>query len=169
MAISPNGELAAIGGTLTVVPTDVNDVNLRLQQTRQQLLIHVVNLRERKVLRVIPCDAIGPMAWSPDGNRLAIAGGGSVEVFDSRSGQELLHEEVEKSGSMNIRFTSGGRYFIESDLNGLGKGLGVKIWDPQRRKLLQHIPGDIGSIDVSRDGRYLAVGATGRTTIWRFK
>ena len=90
-------------------------------------------------------------------------------MFDPRSGQKLLHEDVENSGSMNIRFTSDGRYFIESDLNGMGKGLGVKIWDRQRRKLLQHIPGDIGSIDVSRDGRYLAVGGTGRTTIWQIK
>jgi WD40 repeat protein len=106
---------------------------------------------------------------APHGDRLALVGGLHVEIVDSRSGQKLLHEKVEKSGSMNVRFTSDGRYFIESDLNGRGKGLGVKIWDSQRRQLLQHIPGDIGSIDVSHDGKYLAVGQTGRTTIWQFK
>jgi hypothetical protein len=80
-----------------------------------------------------------------------------------------VREKIEKSGHMNVRFTPDGRYFIESDMNGMGKGLGVNIWDGQRHKVLQHIPGDIGSIGVSRDGKYLAVGTTGRTTIWQIK
>jgi WD40 repeat protein len=112
---------------------------------------------------------MGPLAWSADGARLAIAGG-SVEIFDPRSGENLVRETIENSGNMNVWFTPDGRYLIDSDLNGMGKGLGVNIWDSHHQKLLQHIPaGDIGSITVSHDGKYLAVGSTGRTTIWQFK
>lgn len=169
MAISPDGEMAAIAGTRTVIPWDVKDVNQRLQRIRHQPQIYIVSLRERNVVKVIQCIDRGPIAWSPDGLRLTVVGGPHVEIFDPRSGENLMRDKVEKSGSMNVRFTSDGRYFIDSDLNGMGKGLGVKIWDSQRHKLLQHIPGDIGSIDVSRDGKYLAVGATGRTTIWQIR
>ena len=80
-----------------------------------------------------------------------------------------MHQHLEQAVHMNLRFTSDGRYFIECDLNGRGTGLGVKIWDGQHHNLLQEIPGNIGSIAVSRDGKYLAVGETGRATIWEFK
>jgi hypothetical protein len=84
--------------------------------------------------------------------------------------QNQVRGKIEHSGNMNVRFTSDGRFFIDSDLNGTGKGLGVNIWDGQHQKLLQHISaGDIGSIAVSRDGKLLAIGETGRTTIWQFK
>jgi hypothetical protein len=76
---------------------------------------------------------------------------------------------LEKSGHMNVRYTPDGRHFIESNLNGMCKGLGVKIWDSHRKMLLQEMHGDIGGIAVSRDNKYLAVGSTGRTTIWQFK
>jgi hypothetical protein len=54
-------------------------------------------------------------------------------------------------------------------MDGLGNGLGVKIWDNQRLKVLQEIAGNIGSVDVTRDSRYLAMGGHGRTTIWQLK
>jgi WD40 repeat protein len=169
VAISPNGEMAAVGGLLLVIPPDILDVNERLQKSRFDSYIYIVNLQQRKIALVIPCIDRGPIAWSPDGLRLAIVGGPHVEIFDARSGENLMREKIEKSGTMNVRFTSDGRYLIDSDLNGRGKGLGVNIWDSQRHKMLQHIPGDIGSIGVSRDSKYLAVGATGHTTIWQIK
>lgn len=161
VAISPDGALAAISASLTVVQP---------QQIMHELKIYIVNLQQRKVMRDISTAALGPLTWSPDGKRIAVAGGiGGIEIFDALTGKNLVSEKIENAGSMNVRFTPDGRYFINSDLNGMGKGLGVKIWDSQRRRLLQVIPGDIGSIAVSRDSKYLAVGATGRTTIWQFK
>lgn len=80
-----------------------------------------------------------------------------------------MSAKYEHGTHMNNRFTYDGRYFIESDMTGRGTGLGGKIWDSQRHTLLQEIPGNIGSIAVSRDGKYLAVGGTGRTTIWEVK
>ena len=168
VAVSPDGTLAAIGGSIMVRPKNVTDITQRLQQTTTESIIYIVNLQQRKMVRTINNDAEGPMAWSPDGIRFAVSGG-AVEILDSGSGQTLVHEELAKSGHMNVRFTPDRRYFVECDMNGRGTGLGVKIWDANRRKLLQEVPGNIGSIAVSRDSKYLAVGGTGRTTIWQFK
>jgi WD40 repeat protein len=167
--ISPDGQMAAVGGILITVPESARVPNASLDLIKHDPFIYIVNLQQRKITLVIPCIDRGPIAWSPDGLRLAVVGGPHVEIFDARSGENLMREKIEKSGTMNVRFTSDGRYLIESDLNGRGKGLGVNIWDSQRHKVLQHMPGDIGSIGVSRDSKFLAVGATGLTTIWQIK
>jgi WD40 repeat protein len=169
LAVSPKGELAAIGGVLIVVQPGISDPVERLRATKFEPTLYIVNLTNHEIARVIKPDAMGPVQWSPDGTRVALAGHSYVEIFDPRSGERLVHEKIEGSGDQNVRYTPEGRYFIESDLNGRGRGLGVQIWDSQRLKLLQKIPGDVGSIDVSRDGKWLAVGDTGRTTIWRIQ
>jgi hypothetical protein len=53
-------------------------------------------------------------------------------------------------------------------MTGLKTGWG-KIWDSQHRELLQKIQGNVGSIAVSRDSRYLATGVEGKTIVWQFK
>ncbi len=172
IAISPNGELAAIAGTVFVVPQDVKNPIERARQTTVAAKVNIVNLKQRSVVRVMNSQksgAIGPVAWSPDGKRIAIAGGSGVELVDAISGEIIFHEELEEAAHMNVRFTSDNRYFIECDENGRGTGLGVKIWDYHHEKLLQEMSGNIGSIAVTRDGKYLAVGTAGRTTIWQFK
>lgn len=169
MAISPDGQLVAIAGTAPVFPEGVTDPIKRIQQVRYESYIYLVDLQQRRIVKRILAGVVGPLAWSPDGTRIAMTGGAGVEIFDVQSGKVARHEKVENAGRMNVRFTPDGRNLMDSDLNGMGKGLGVKIWDSSRQKLLQHIPGDIGSLAVSRDGKYLAVGMTGRTTIWEFK
>jgi WD40 repeat protein len=165
VAINPTGTLLAIGGILTVRPAHFTG----FEPVQLQPNIAIVNLQERKIVKTLRGDATGPMAWSPDGNRLAVAGRGYVEIFDVRSSQALQHARVENSGHMNVRFSPEGRYFIESDWNGQGTGLGVKIWDGARHNLLQEILGDFASMAVSKDGKYLAVGSSGSTVIWRLK
>jgi WD40 repeat protein len=170
MAISPNGEQAAVAGTIFVAPPGAVDPIQRSQQTRTELQVRLVDVQQHKPVTVVEVSAMGPLAWSPDSVRVAAVGAQHAGILDIKSGNTLVQEKIEKSGTMNVRFSSDGRYLIESDLNGMGKGLGVSIWDSQRKTLLQHIPaGDVGSISVSRDGRLLAVGEAGRTTIWQFK
>jgi WD40 repeat protein len=169
VGVNPQGSLIALGGTVMVAPSDIHDPIKRIQATIFQPKIQIVDWQNRQVAKVLKSDAMGPMAWSSDGLRLAVVGQLYVEMFDVQTGANLVHEKLAKSGQMNVRFTPDGRYFIESDLNGMGHGLGVKIWDSARHKLLQTIPGDMGSIDVSKDSKYLAVGTTGHTTIWQFK
>ena len=49
--------------------------------------------------------------------------------MDSVSGEKIVSANYEHSTHMNNRFTPDGRYYIESDINGRGTGIGVKIWD----------------------------------------
>jgi WD40 repeat protein len=168
VAISPDGETAAIGGILSVVPWDVKDPIERVQKINHRPQIHLINLQQRKTVKVIEAGTMGPIAWSPDGTRLALAGG-PVEIFDSRSGENLLREKSEKSGHMHAQYTPDGRYFIACDMNGRGTGLGVKIWDSEHRQLLQEIAGNVGNIGVSRDSKYLAVGIPNHISIWQLK
>jgi hypothetical protein len=54
---------------------------------------------------------MGPVAWSPDGTRVVIVGG-SVEMFDFPSGNELINETIENDGS---RLTSRRDFSPSSD------------------------------------------------------
>jgi WD40 repeat protein len=167
IAVSPDGHLVALAGLLTVVPKDHGSP--RFDAVRYERTIDLVTVREPRIAGVIKSEAMGPPAWSPDGTRIALAGNLFVEIFTASSGQPLLHERLEKSGHMHVRYTPDGRYFIESDSNGRGAGLGVNIWDGSRQKLLQHIPGDIGNISISKDGKHLALGGINHTTVWDLK
>jgi WD40 repeat protein len=160
MAISPDGELAAIGGTQSILPAGAQDPNQSLDLIRHQPQIYLVSLRQRKIVKIIPCEVVGPIAWSPHGDRLALVGGPDVEILDSRSGQKLLHEKVEKSGHMNVRFTSDSRYFIESDMNGRGQRIGRQnLGRPTQQAVATHSWGHcqcrcVARWKVSRRRRY---------------
>ena len=170
VAISPTGELAAISGTTIVSPPGVTDPLQASQQSRVVGNLDIVDLGQHKVVRVIPSVSTGPVAWNRDGVQVAVVGGPDVEVYDARSGQNLIQENIEKSGSMNVRFTADGRYLVASGRRSGSSGIGVMIWDSQNHALLQHLSvGAVGSIAVSRNGKYLAVGTSGRTTIWQLK
>jgi WD40 repeat protein len=166
VAANPKGDLISIGGMASAFPKDVLDPVKRIQQMRNVPTIDIVDLEQRKIVRTMEGVAMGPIAWSPDGTRIAVVGRLNVEIFDTQSGRSILSEYGEDT---DIRFTNDGRFLIESDHNETGHGSGLKIWDHSRQQLLQKISGDIGSIAVSRDGKYLAVGEAGRTTIWQFK
>jgi WD40 repeat protein len=166
LSVSPNGESVAVAGILSVIPPNAQLANVDV--IKHEPTIYIVNLQQQSIVQTLKGKTVGPLAWSPDGSRLALAGG-AVEIFDVRSGQRVLQEHAEKASHTNVRYTPDGRYFIESDMNGLGTGLGVKIWDAAHEKVLQEIPGDVGSIAVSRDSKFVAIGSAGDTTIWAVK
>jgi len=167
LAISPDGSSIAIGGTITTEAA--HDPAGREFDFHHDPWVRIISAKERKVIKAIRADTMGPMVWSADGSRLAIVGDRGVEIFDVNSGEKILYDNGEKAGHMNVRFSRDGRYFIESSMDGRGTGFGVHIWDAQRQKLLQRIPGNPNSLSVSQDSKYLAVGDLGHTTIWQFK
>jgi WD40 repeat protein len=67
LAISPDGQMAAVGGILVTVPENARDPNASLDLIKHDPFIYVVNLQQRKIALVIPCIDRGPIAWSPDG------------------------------------------------------------------------------------------------------
>jgi WD40 repeat protein len=168
LAISSDGRLAAIGGAQASVP-NVADIAEKIRQMKRSPTIDLIDLQQRRIVRTIHTEAQGCIAWAPDNLRIAVAGWSRVELFNTQSGDRLISEPWSDSSHMNVQFTPDGRFFVESDMNGKGTGRGVRIWDGQHAKLLQEIKGDVGSIAISRDSKYLALGATGRTTVWQFK
>ena len=156
--------------------------------------IYIVDLNQQTTVQTIKVDVGGtvgvggpsapgnPIAWSPDGLRIAFVGNGHYDeakgkspgaelyILDAKAGKTLSHLVIEGAGNPNICYSPDGRHYIESDANGKGTGIGVRIWDVQREHLLQHLAiGDVGSISVSRDGKYLAAGTTGRTIVYQLK
>lgn len=171
LAVSPDGWEVAVAGLLLIAPSpaDVPDPVKRGRESYFEPHIYLIDLRQRTVIKDVRAIAMGPMAWSPDGSRIAVAGQQHVEMFDTQSGQPLVDADLPSSAHMNVLFAQNGRYFVESDMNARDTGFGVHIWDFGRQKLLQQMPDNADSLAVSRGGRYLAIGVDGHTTIWQFK
>ncbi|MBS1186637.1 MAG: repeat-containing protein [Burkholderiaceae bacterium] len=170
LAISPDGKWAAIGGY-------AYGGGIKHQSI-------IVDMEKRMATRTIPNTvdfAFGHLAWSPDGARLTAIGrrgwdglaytGGpeNIMTFDAHSGRLLAAYIWGRVSLLYVRYTPDGKYLIESDMNDRGTALGARIWDGTHNKQLQHIPGAISSLAVSRDSRYLATGSDRDTTIWKLK
>ena len=96
IAISPNGEFAAVAGTIFVVPENVKNPIERFQQTMIAARVNIVDLRHRSVVKTMNSrkgGSIGPVAWRADGKRIAVAGGSGVEILDAISGEIIFQEE----------------------------------------------------------------------------
>ena len=120
---SPDGTVAVISGQKVVRPTDP-----RGSGHFEPRLYFVNVISKAEIIRTVDGKSLGSVAWSADGQRVAVAGGGHVEFINAHSGESLNADEEPNGGTMNAVFTSDSRYFIESDYDGLGHGLGFKIW-----------------------------------------
>ncbi len=193
LAISPDGKFAAIGGGVINPhswPFDTPKPTFGNPPLSSQSAIVVVDLAQRAIVRTIQNTVdfdVGRLAWSPDGAHLAAMGRrardgfanngqgaytsglDTVMVFDTHSGKQVAGEQLEGIGNSSLRYTPEGKYLIEGDMDGLGNGLGVRIWDGQHRELLQVIPGNVGSLAVSGDGHYFAVSTYKQISVWQLK
>ncbi len=170
LTISPDGKFAAIGGEVINPHSWSFDTPKPIfgnPPISNQSLIALVDLTQRKLIRTIQNYA-GHLAWSPDGAYITAAEGGGVKVFDVHTGKPVADEPL-KSAHMVVRYTPDGKYLLESDMDALGNGLGVRIWDGQHRELLQVISGNVGSLAVSRDGHYFAAGSFKNISVWQLK
>jgi WD40 repeat protein len=164
LSISPDSKFFAIGGG------SINGFNAPVPIQAQ---VSIVDMAQRKIVRTIQLQRSEiiehrRVAWSPDGERLAYAGRYGVEIFDTRSWGRVTNEPSEGKGrQIHIRYTSDGKYFIESGFG--NEGARVRIWDGQHRELLQEIKAIPGCIAVSRDGRYLAMGGDKKIIVWQLK
>jgi WD40 repeat protein len=164
LAVSPVGDLAAVGG-VTLGPG--------IPHVAQILII---DLKKRQIVRTIndvfPSEnQVQQLAWNPDGVHLAASGivGGSysvpdaVRVFDVSTGLQVVGEPVNPAHVSGLRYAADGRYLVEA-----GVDRDVRIWDGQHRVLLQSIPArNANAIAISRDSAYLTFADAARVTIWK--
>jgi WD40 repeat protein len=143
LAVSPRDDLIASGG---------EDVTIRLWDTAS-----------RQEPTSLPHPGVSSIAYSGDGKRLAIGGGGVIAVRDALTDQRLWEEG--ESISSNVRFHPTSR----SLASGLEDGR-VRLRDAQDGRVLRTFKAHdslITSIDFSSDGRVLATGGQDkRVGLW---
>ena len=178
LALSRDGRFAAVSG-YTAGPGIAN---------RAQIL--VVDLAQRKIIRtldhIFPENvAVESLAWNPDRIRLAAGASGTghggddfsepvfppepVKIVDVSNGQTLNVEPMEPTTISGLRFTSDGKYLIESGYPTRpgAKSTAVRIRDGEHAHLLQEIPirGSF-ALALSADNRYIAIGDQSTVSIW---
>jgi WD40 repeat protein len=90
------------------------------------------------------------VAFSPDGERLISAEGGSIKVWDAGSGKQLLVLEHEQ-GINSAVFTPDGTRLLTAS----GE---VLVWDAtngQKLKAFKAFKGSTGKVAISRDGKVI--------------
>jgi WD40 repeat protein len=176
LALTQDGKLAAVSGS-----TEGPGILRRAQ-------ILIIDLTERTVIRT--CDQVFPpevsvdiVAWNPDGIHLAagVYGAGTsgtggeivfpsepVKIFDASTGEAVAVEAMDPTTVTGLRYTSDGRYLVESGLSTALRGAGMaRIWDGQHQTLLQEIPvKESFAMTISRDNRYLAISDQRHVSIW---
>jgi eukaryotic-like serine/threonine-protein kinase len=114
------------------------------------------------------------VAFSPDGEQLASAGGdGAVRIWNSRTGKRVREFPAHGNAACSVAFHPKGQHLASSGADGL-----VRIWDltadppdmvfqgpcETRRKF-----GVAYTVAFSPDGRQLAAGSDGRVKVWDWK
>lgn len=104
------------------------------------------------------------LVFSPDGSRLALAGGGPVEVRDTADGQAVA--TVQGSGEAGaLAWSPDGRALL-----GPGAGDVPTVWEAPAFEPVEELPGvRLHELAVSPDGRTVAVTAFDTTAVrlWR--
>jgi WD40 repeat protein len=168
IALDPRGGMAALLGAHRIVPPGLLSPIQEAQQTKMESSVDIIDVTSGRALKSFPCDAYGQVAWSPDSTRIAVSGNQQVLVFDSGTGQRLKSVPMPNASAIAIEYTGDGRYLVASDQRGGDGEIGVRIFDAQALKQAQAIHGRVGSLAVSADSKYLAVGDTGKTRVWKF-
>jgi WD40 repeat protein len=112
---------------------------------------------------------INSVAFSPDGKRLASAGGsggpgamgGEIKVWDAETGQEL---HTLPAGGFSVAFSPDGRRIVGAgrrliDVGGPSGSGEIKVWDAETGRELLTLQGhtsDVWTVAFSPDGRRLA-------------
>ena len=113
---------------------------------------------------------VNGVAFSPDGERLASAGGdGTVKILDARTGKLIQAFHGHKSDVFSVAFSSDGQHLASASADRT-----VRLWDLATAREVFQRPGHVGdlagmayAVAFSPDGRQVVAGAEdGIATIW---
>lgn len=172
VALSPDGKFIALGGVL-LNERNILERQIRIFDSKSQALIQQIkNTVDLSFGQIAWCAgenrlaAVGTRAWDIASSKY-IGGPDTTMIFDITTGEQIYGDSTGNLGINTLRCTRDGKYLIKGNGTGRGNGTGVRIFDGKHAVLLQEIKGDIGSLAVTSDGRYLAIGSMGTTTIWK--
>jgi WD40 repeat protein/tRNA A-37 threonylcarbamoyl transferase component Bud32 len=108
----------------------------------------------------------GAAVFSPDGKRLVTEGDQRLQVWDTRTGQEIQSVPYQPGGCAAMCFSPDGRRLAASHWS--GKSVTVFDWDGEKLKEVRALPhrGQVGSVVYSPDGKFLASGDGQEFKLW---
>jgi WD40 repeat protein/serine/threonine protein kinase len=109
------------------------------------------------------------VAFSPDGERIASAGGdGAIRIWNSRTGEVIQQFPAHTDSVVSVAFHPTGKHIAS-----VGADNQVKVWDLTTRREVFDGPCDAGrkfgtacTAAFSPDGRLLAAGSDGVVRLW---
>ena len=144
--ISPNGHLVATGS--------------------QDGTIKLWNLRSRVQLRTLTghTKEVDSVVFSPDGTRLlSTSGDTTIVAWNVATGRKAWTAQRADMNPKRLRFSGDGRAVISTGW----ANDGPSFWDAQTGAYLRTYPvgASVDGLSISRDGRYLAMGAIGEVLV----
>jgi WD40 repeat protein len=134
-------------------------------EARESLITSFQRARQVAALGIFRADTLGvnSVALSPDGQRLATAGGQvGVRLWDVRTGRRIQLRGTTK-GIQSVAFSPDGRMLAG------GKSFVVRRWDVRSGRQLRPMRGHkagVPTVEISPDGRTVASASTDGVRLW---
>jgi WD40 repeat protein/serine/threonine protein kinase len=158
VAFSPDGNLLA---------TASDDLTAKIWNISSGEELFTLSGHGHAPVSIPPFDGVIQVGFSPDGKRLATAGGdGTVKVWDTRHGRELFTLEAHPgSAVIDVTFSPDGAHMLTGSFDGT-----AKLWDAVTGQALLTLSGHTSAVHgvaFTPDGTRLVTGSEdGTAKVW---
>jgi len=145
----------------------------RLAGLLEDKTIGVWDTASGKALIVLPIEdqistiVNSDIAFSIDGNRLAVCSGNRIQIYDLSAGKVLLSLSNKSGKFLSVAFSPDGNWFVT------GSNTAIQLWDASTGKELHSLTNREGtaySVALSNDGNLLAASDVDKTVrVWNVK
>jgi WD40 repeat protein len=145
----PSVNNAIVAATPTAIPS----------LTKSNIPIDTTNIAQLQVSGVITNTSFGPVAWSPDGQLIAISAGDIITIHENAGFSELVRLRGHLGSVTSLSWSPDSRYLA----SGANNDTVVHVWDVSTGIEVYALRGHDGwirNVAFSPDGTKLASGAT---------